>query len=210
VAVAFAFAFKVFSDADVIVTEAIIATGVETVKTLTADYTVSLNVDQDANPGGTVNYLIAPTATRKLIITSGVAATQLVEITNSGGFFPAVLNDEFDKLTILAQQIDEKVQRSLVTAVTASVTGSVPVLAGAFLRYNVGATGFETVTLAELAGLTAANTLVDDDMLASAVRAPSKTAAKTYIDAADATNLITATTNLITAKKFAIAMAASL
>lgn len=182
----FAFAFKVFSDADVVVTEAVIATGVETVKELTTDYTVVLNADQNAAPGGTVHYLVAPPSTVKLVVTSSVATTQGVEVTNSGGFFPAVFNDELDKLTILVQQLDERVQRSLVTAVTAGISPSVPVQAGSFLRFNALGTGIEMVTLGELAGLTAANTLIDNDMLASTVRGPSKTAAKTYIDSGDA------------------------
>jgi hypothetical protein len=197
----FAFGFKVFADTDLVVTEVLISTGVETVKTLATDYTVTLNADQSASPGGVVHYLVAPTALRKLVITSTVPNTQLVEVTNSGGFFPEVFNAEFDKLTILVQQLDERVQRALVTAVTAGVTPAVPVLAGAFIRYNDTGTGFLTVTLDELAGLTAANTLVDNDVLPSTTRAPSKTAIKGYVDTALAG---------LPSKAFAIAMAASL
>lgn len=51
----FAFSFKVFSAADLYVVKAVaVATGAETVLTLTTDYTVSLNADQNNSPGGTV------------------------------------------------------------------------------------------------------------------------------------------------------------
>ena len=50
----FAFSFKVFSASDLYVVKAVAATGAETVLTLTTDYTVSLNADQNNSPGGTV------------------------------------------------------------------------------------------------------------------------------------------------------------
>ena len=56
----FPFDFKVFTDADVQVTELVVATGIETVKTLTTHYTVSINADQDTSPGGTVEAVAAP------------------------------------------------------------------------------------------------------------------------------------------------------
>jgi hypothetical protein len=139
--------------------------------------------------------------------------TQEVEVTNQGGFYPAVFNIEFDKLTILVQQLDEKVKRSLITAVTAGLTPSVPVLAGAFIRYNAGGTAFETVTLNELAGLTANNTLIDNDMVAnSTVRASSKNAVVGALAAKADTSAMTAADAAILAqaKAFAVAVAAAL
>ena len=49
----FAFSYKVFAQADlaVIFTSTV---GVESTKTLTTDYSVSLNSDQDNNPGGSI------------------------------------------------------------------------------------------------------------------------------------------------------------
>ncbi|KVW93337.1 hypothetical protein [Thiobacillus denitrificans] len=48
---AFPFAFKVFADSDVVVVKTD-PDDIETTLTLTTDYTVSLNADQDTSPGG--------------------------------------------------------------------------------------------------------------------------------------------------------------
>src|ERR1700737_2033490 len=56
VATAFPFAFKVFAASDLAVTLNVIATGAQTLLTLITDYTVALNPDQNANPGGTITY----------------------------------------------------------------------------------------------------------------------------------------------------------
>jgi hypothetical protein len=163
------------------------STGVETIKTLSTDYTVALNADQDATPGGTVNMLAALPVGQNMVLTSSVPMLQGVQVTNGGGFFPTVFNNVFDRLTIFAQQLYERATRALTVAVTSGASGNVPVAAGSFLRWNAGGTALELVTLDELAGLTAANTLIDNDMLASTVRGPSKTAVKSYIDTANTT-----------------------
>ena len=55
---AFPFTFKVFTTTDVAVIKAD-ADGVESTLTLDSDYSVTLNSDQDATPGGTVTYPIS-------------------------------------------------------------------------------------------------------------------------------------------------------
>ena len=50
----FPFAFKVFTAADVYVVRTSASLGPDTVLALTTDYTVALNPNQDASPGGTV------------------------------------------------------------------------------------------------------------------------------------------------------------
>jgi hypothetical protein len=60
VTTAFPFTFKVFSTADLLAVQAVTLTGAETTLALGANYTVSLNADQNANPGGTVTALVAP------------------------------------------------------------------------------------------------------------------------------------------------------
>ena len=107
----FPFTFKVFqaSDLYVVLTD---SSGVETVQTLTSQYTVSLNSNQDTNPGGSVVMLTAPASGYTLTLSSQVPQTQNLVLTNTGGFYPTVLNDEFDKLTILIQQVSEQVGRA--------------------------------------------------------------------------------------------------
>ena len=78
------------------------------------DYTVSLNADQEASPGGTVT-LASPLAEGlRLSILSNVPSTQTVTITNYDGMQPRTLNTVHDKLTILIQQLEEQLERTLL------------------------------------------------------------------------------------------------
>ena len=108
----FPFSFKVFASSDLVVTQTDLS-GIETTLTLTTNYTVSLNANQDANPGGTVTCVSAPISGYLLTLTSGVPELQPVVLTNNGGFYPSVINDALDRLTIFAQQISEQMSRSL-------------------------------------------------------------------------------------------------
>ena len=75
-----------------------------------------------------------------MIITSVVAELQPVILTNLGGFFPDVLNDEFDRLTILVQQLQTGVDQSIKFGLTDDLTtASLPAAAqraGKFLYFG--------------------------------------------------------------------------
>lgn len=113
----FSFAFKVFAASELVVTVADL-TGTETVKTLTTHYTVSLNADQDANPGGSITMLTALTTGYLLTVTSNVALSQSVTLTQGGAFYPSVISTALDRVTILTQQLDEQMSRTLKVGVT--------------------------------------------------------------------------------------------
>lgn len=114
VTVSFPFAFKVFAAADVLVVRGEIATSADTQLTLGTHYSVTLNSDQDTNPGGTVNWIGTPLSSAfTLTIGSKVASTQPATFTNLGRFYPRVLNDALDRLTIVVQQLAEEVSRSV-------------------------------------------------------------------------------------------------
>jgi hypothetical protein len=117
---AFPFAFKVFSAADVQVIHTITET--ETILTLTTHYTVSINANQDANPGGTVAMNSAPASGVLITLASIVANFQPVTLTNAGGFYPKVINDALDRVTILVQQLAEKVSRAVKVNISSSIT----------------------------------------------------------------------------------------
>lgn len=121
ITVAFPFAFKVFSAADVLVVKTTPAAA-ESTLVLTTDYTVSLNADQDSNPGGTVTAVSAPASGYKVTISSQVDELQPVVLTNAGGFYPKVINDALDRLTILTQQLSEKVARALKVNISSTVS----------------------------------------------------------------------------------------
>lgn len=117
VTTAFPFSFKVFAASDVAVTRAD-TLGAEAGLVLNTDFTVALNADQDAVPGGTVT-LAAPLSTGyRLVVSSAVPNLQPTDITNNGGFYPRVIEDALDRHVAQIQQIDEKVDRALKVAVT--------------------------------------------------------------------------------------------
>ena len=119
----FAFPFKVFAASEVVVTTSVIATGVETVLGA-ADYTVTLNADQDGNPGGSITLAEALPTTKNLIITSAVPLTQPVDINNQDGFFAEVIEDALDRSVIQAQQLQIDVDRAVKLPLTGSVTSA--------------------------------------------------------------------------------------
>lgn len=133
VTTAFPFAFKVFTTADVQVVQTDLD-GVETTLTLTTHYTVSLNADQNANPGGTVTAVSAPATGYKWTITSQIAPRQSVDLTNLGGFYPSVINAALDKLTILVQQLTNSVERAIKLPISDNDTDTT--IAAASLRQS--------------------------------------------------------------------------
>lgn len=119
VTVTFPFAFKVFKTTDVMAIYTN-AAGVES--TLTSGVTVALNSNQDVSPGGIVSLTTPLPTGAKLTLTSNVAATQPMQITNGGGFFPRVLNDSADRAMIVLQQIQERLSRTLTTPISSNET----------------------------------------------------------------------------------------
>lgn len=110
----FPFTFKVFSAADINVIRLTVSSGVETTLVLTTDYTVTLNVDQNSNPGGSITLVAGNLASGfTLTITSDIANLQPTDLTNQGGFYPEVITDSFDRATIQIQQMQGEVSRSI-------------------------------------------------------------------------------------------------
>jgi hypothetical protein len=105
---AFAFEFKVLSGDDVLVTQ----TDAEGVQTeIATGYSVSLNADQDADPGGTVTYVTAPDDC-SVTLTSRTAIEQPAEFPNTSAFYPSVVEDSLDRLTIIAQEQNVLLERA--------------------------------------------------------------------------------------------------
>lgn len=110
----FPFAFKVFAASDLDVIKLTVSTGVQATLALTTDYTVSLNADQNSNPGGSITLVAGNLASGfNLTITSDIANLQPTDLTNQGGFYPEVINDALDRATIQIQQVSDDVVRSL-------------------------------------------------------------------------------------------------
>lgn len=117
VATEFAFAFKVFSSSDLVVVRAD-ALGAETTLVLDTDYTASVNANQNTDPGGSITLSAALATGTSLVITTRIANLQPADITNNGGFFPQVITNALDRLTILVQQAVEQLSRSIKLAIS--------------------------------------------------------------------------------------------
>ena len=110
----FPFTFKVFAAADLDVVRLSTSTGIETTLVLNSDYSVTLNGDQNTNPGGSITMLAGALATGyTLVITSDIANLQPTDLTNQGGFYPEVITDALDRATIQIQQMQGEVTRSI-------------------------------------------------------------------------------------------------
>ena len=152
VTVAFPFVFKTFDQADlvVIITD---TDDVDTTQTITTHYTVALNADQNNNPGGTVTMLTAPASGETLTIARVIDALQETDIANGGGFYPEVLEDAFDRLTMLSQQNSDAIDRSFSLPVTvAGVNTELPVpAANAIVGWNATADALQNYDLSVFA-----------------------------------------------------------
>lgn len=139
--VAFATGFQFIANADlkVVVTS---ATGTETVKTITTDYTVT---GAGSPSGGTVTFLVAPATGEKVNITSEVTLDQQTDYTEGGSFSAATHETALDKLTKISQQVKEITNRCIKLpiasqAITAQTTAPD---ASYLLRINAAKDGVE-------------------------------------------------------------------
>ncbi len=117
----FPFTFKVFAT-DELVVYLTDTTGVETVLTLDSDYSVSLNADQTADPGGDITYPLSgsPLATgEKLTAIGGLPYDQTLDIPDGGNFDPLAMENALDRIEMQIQQLAETMTRSLILPVSA-------------------------------------------------------------------------------------------
>lgn len=117
VATTYAFSFKVLDATTLVVTvadendlnSAVLVNGV--------DYTVTLNPDQDASPGGEIGYAGLPVGHR-LVITSATDASQPTAIANLGAFHADVIEAALDRIVIQHQQQQEQLDRCVKVVAT--------------------------------------------------------------------------------------------
>lgn len=99
-------------------------TGVDTTQVLTTNYTIS-------GVGGstfTVTFLVAPASGVRVTIARNVPLTQELDLVENDEFPSAEIEKSYDKLTMIAQQIDEGQDRALRYPVTdsASLSSQIP------------------------------------------------------------------------------------
>jgi hypothetical protein len=140
------FGFKVFATSDVLVVRT--TNGLDTTLVLTSDYSVSLNSDQEASPGGNVVLVSALASGSTLTVGSQVPDLQPTDITNAGGFYPNVIEDALDRATIQTQQLAQTMSGAIQLPLSLGTTVD-PVLPvpepNALLGWNETATGLQNV-----------------------------------------------------------------
>lgn len=140
------FAFKVFQASDLLAQQTDTSGNIAAL-VLTTNYSVTLNADQNASPGGSIVLNSNLPSGYKLIISSQVAELQGTSITNNGGFYPQVVENALDYLTILTQQLQTEVAQCFqLPLAVQGVTTTLPTpVAGSLLGWN--ATGNAIVNL---------------------------------------------------------------
>lgn len=151
--VAYPFTFKVFAKQDLAVTIAD-SNGLETDLVLDSTFTVTLNVDQEATPGGTVNYAVGGVATAlpsgyTLVVTGdGLEFEQTADLPQGGNFSPVVIENALDRIVMLLQRLWDGVRRSMRLPDTASdnVSTVLPVpTANNFIGWDQAGTALQNV-----------------------------------------------------------------
>lgn len=118
----FPFSFYVFSADDVKVVTSVKDSAVEETLEKDVDYSVTVNADQNATPGGTVVLTNALASNHALSILSDLAYTQEMQLTNFSRFPPEILNSAMDRTVILIQQLKEFASRNLTVPATSNQT----------------------------------------------------------------------------------------
>lgn len=124
VTTAFGFDFKTFDETDVRVVVLDVPTNVETNAVLNSDYTVALNPDQESTPGGTVNYLVALPASKKITLIGSLDYDQSTDLPDGGGYRAQQVEDALDRVVIMVQQLREVTDRCAQVPVSSEDTST--------------------------------------------------------------------------------------
>ncbi len=202
------FTFPISDTSDIVVKTRLTATGAETTLTETTHYTVTIT-----DTGGsitTVPPFVADTST--IHIYSNTPIEQELDLTQGGSFNAENIEDSFDKLTKIAQEIDQKTDRMLMFPETDPVTsistlpssisraekylyfdsdGKPAVLAGVVDTSEVGVSAFMATVLDDANGAAVHATLGllnENDMHSNSATLPaSQQSIKAYVDSGTVT-----------------------
>ena len=167
--VAFPTTFEFFDAGDIVVTERVIATGVETVKTLTTDYTVS----GGSAAAGTVTAVTAPPSTVQWAIGRKTPLTQQIDYVENDDF-PAETHEQgLDRGVMIAQDRQGELDRALKVPVSdpASSIGELPNSvdrASQFLSFDAAGKPIPAAAVTGAAVSAFIKTMLDDATAAAA------------------------------------------
>ena len=116
----FAYTFKILDDDEI---QVIIrsSTGTETVKTKTTHYTVS---GVGSSAGGNITFLTAPTATQTVVLRRLTTQTQETDYVANDPFPANSHEDALDRITMVAQEIQEELGRAIKLSKTNTMTST--------------------------------------------------------------------------------------
>lgn len=154
VTTSFPFTFKVFAKSDIALTLTNPA-GISTALVLDSDYSVTLNVDQDATPGGSITYPLSgsPLATGATLVGVGsIPYDQTTSFPAGGPYRAETTEDTFDRTEFQIQQLAEAQGRALTLPPSAGgVNTALPnPLALALLGWNSDATALQNYELSTM------------------------------------------------------------
>jgi len=166
-----AFSFPAAATSDIVVTTRVTATGVEATLVEDTNYTVALTGDT----GGTVTMVTSVAATSYIHISRATPRTQSLDLVHSGSFHAENVEEGFDKLTRIVNDLADKLNRAFIIPITDSSAlsmemGSSVARASNYFAFN--SDGEPTVVAAvapTTATVTAAAQTVLDDLTVAAM-----------------------------------------
>jgi hypothetical protein len=156
----FDYTFDVLTEDDLHIFLIEVSTGTET--ELTTNFTITPSEGSFPSGGGTVTYPLTGTAITsayKLAIVRTLEVLQPTVYPNNSALYPKVIEKSFDRITMIAQQQQEEIDRTLQFAITVpdDFNRELPdPVALKALRINSDATAFEYTTDPEIAANQAA------------------------------------------------------
>lgn len=127
---------------------------------VSSDFSVSLNVDQEANPGGSVTYPVAASAITNaeyMVVARNEALDQSQDFTFGGNFSEENVEVSLDSLSMQIQQLNERINRTPEFRMSDAdaFTTELPVpTANYFMAVNAAGTGLTLVEALETGVLT--------------------------------------------------------
>lgn len=177
VTTSFSFPYYFQAQADIVVVQTVIATGVQTVKALTTDYTITGTTDAQGfySSGGSVVMNTAPASTVTLTIYRDPVLTQLIALVENDPLpVKSAVEGPLDRLTVIEQRSREMVTRSVrqPEGDTADI-GRLPAKvdrASSYLAFDANGDPIASTAAAGSAPTTAYTLTLLDDTTAAAAR----------------------------------------
>lgn len=143
VASTFSITFDIFDDDHIAVYKETISDGTVVLLVKTTDYTLNANLDILTLVAGALSSLY------RLLIVRSVPLTQLTDIRNQGTFLPETHEETFDYLTMIDQQQQRQIDRSVKVAEADyafdTILPRINDAAGKLLQVNASSDGFDLI-----------------------------------------------------------------